>query len=102
MRGAARAQLFVLPVGARSGILPRCARAQAGALAGSSPLAQWRQHRCWPESFDHLGILRTAVTTAKNRHGKRCRRWPPVIGDLGRIFSPLVERHTYVSEQRAN
>jgi len=36
-----------------------------GALAGSSPLAQWRQRGRWPDSFDHLW------QSLEERHGRQ-------------------------------
>ena len=36
-----------------------------GALAGSTPLEQWRQHGRWPESFDQLW------QSLRERHGKQ-------------------------------
>jgi len=35
-----------------------------GALAGSSPLAQWRERGRWPQSFDHLW------QSLQERHGR--------------------------------
>ena len=66
MRGAARAQFRraieqVLDLEHYLDVLER----KPGALAGSSPLQQWRERGRWPESFDRLW------QSLRERHGKQ-------------------------------